>query len=106
VIVRAFGEQRFERARFRRYERPVWRGVRPFFRFIDKYYEPAFLELFLKPRNTLGMFDAVLSVLAGAAFLGMPLRTRLGLEALFAAARLNVSLRRRAGLPVESRLEW
>jgi flavin-dependent dehydrogenase len=106
VTVRAFREQRFERARFRRYERAVWRGVRPFFRFIDKYYEPAFLELFLKPRNTLGMFDAVLSVLAGGAFLGMPLRTRLGLEALFAAARLNVSLRRRAGLPVESRLEW
>jgi flavin-dependent dehydrogenase len=106
AIVRAFRDGRFTRARFRGYERAVWRGVRPFFRFIHKYYEPAFLELFLKPRNAFGMFDSVLSVLAGGAFLGMSWRTRLGLEALFAAARVNVAVRRRAGLPVASRLEW
>jgi flavin-dependent dehydrogenase len=106
AIVAAFRRGRFERRSFRGYERAVWRGVRPFFRFIDKYYEPAFFELLLKPRNRFGIFDAVLSVLAGGAFLRMPWRTRLGLEALFAIARANVWVRRRAGLPVESRLEW
>jgi flavin-dependent dehydrogenase len=106
AIAGAFRDGRFEARRFRAYERAVWRGVEPFFRFIRKYYEPAFLELFLKPRNRLGMFDAVLSVLAGGAFGGLPVRTRLSLEALFALVRVNVWLRRRAGLPVESRLEW
>lgn len=106
AITRAFRDGRFRASRFRGYERAVWRGVRPFFRFIHRYYEPAFLELFLKPRNPLGMFDAVLTVLAGGAFHAMPWRTRLGLEALFALARANVWVRRRAGLAVESRLEW
>jgi len=32
------------------------------------YYEPAFLEIFLRPRSFLGMLDAVTGVLAGAAF--------------------------------------
>ena len=106
AILEAFRAGRFEARRFRGYERRVRRGVAPLFRFIRKYYEPAFLELFLKPRNRLGMFDAVLSVLAGGAFSGMPLRTRLSLEVLFVLVRANVWLRRRAGLPVESRLEW
>jgi flavin-dependent dehydrogenase len=106
AITRAFCDGRFRAARFRGYERAVWRGVRPFFRFIHRYYEPAFLELFLKPRNPLGMFDAVLSVLAGGTFHAMSWKMRLGIEALFALARANVWVRRRAGLAVESRLEW
>jgi hypothetical protein len=32
--------------------------------------------------------------------------TRVALGVLFAAARMNVRARRRAGRPVESRLEW
>jgi flavin-dependent dehydrogenase len=106
AIVDVFRDGRFRAGRFRAYERAVWRGVTPFFRFIARYYEPAFLELFLKPRNYLGMVDAVLSVLAGGAFTRMPWRTRLALETLFAMVRINVWVRRRAGLPVESRLEW
>jgi hypothetical protein len=73
---------------------------------IHKYYEPAFLELFLKPRNNFGMQDAVLSVLAGGFFGKISLRTRLSLGLLFAIARINVWVRRRAGRPVASRLEW
>ena len=106
AITRAFATGDFMAEAFAAYERRVWRGVTPFFRFIHKYYEPAFLELFLKPRNYFGMRDAVLTVLAGGAFAGMPLRIRASLELLFALTRLKVASRRRAGLPVESRLEW
>jgi flavin-dependent dehydrogenase len=105
-IDRALADGRFEARRFRRYERRVWAGLRPFFKFIHKYYEPAFLELFLNPKTFFGMTDAVLSVLSGGSFLGMRWRTRASLAVLFAIARINVWVRRRAGRPVESRLEW
>ncbi len=106
AIDRALADGRFEARRFAAYERRMWRGLRPFFKFIHKYYEPAFLELFLKPNGAFGMIDAVLSVLSGGSFLGMRWRTRLSLALLFGIARVNVWVRRRAGRPVESRLEW
>ena len=106
AILPALADGRFAAARFSAYEAQVWRGLRPFFTFIHKYYEPAFLELFLQPRERLGMVDAVLSVLSGGSFLGMRWRTRLSLALLFGLARLNLWARRRAGRPVESRLEW
>ena len=106
AIREAFRAGDFSAVRFVEYEREVWRGVTPFFKFIHKYYEPAFLELFLNPRNYFGVRDAVLSVLAGGTFFGMPFRTRVSLQILFALTRLKVWTRRRAGLPVESRLEW
>jgi flavin-dependent dehydrogenase len=106
AIHQAFRADDLSAWRFVEYEREVWRGITPFFKFIHKYYEPAFLELFLKPRNYFGVRDAVLSVLAGGTFFGMPFRTRMSLQILFALTRLKVWTRRRAGLPVESRLEW
>ena len=48
----------------------------------------------------------MLTVLSGGAFGGMSLRTRATLQVVFGAARMNVWARRRAGLPIESRLEW
>jgi flavin-dependent dehydrogenase len=106
AIVRAFGDGRFEAARFRSYERAVWRGLKPFFRMIHKYYEPAFLELFLRPSKRNAITDAVLTMLAGGFFQKMPLTTRAALNLLFVFARINVWSRRRAGRPVASRLEW
>jgi 2-polyprenyl-6-methoxyphenol hydroxylase-like FAD-dependent oxidoreductase len=105
-ILAAFREDRFEAARFARYERRVRKGVRPFMRFITSYYDPAFLEVFLAPRPALGILDAVTGVLAGGTFMGIPLKTRLSLETVFAAVRLTRWVRRRRGRPVESRLEW
>ncbi len=106
TIDRALADGRVDARRFVAYERRVWGGLRPFFKFIHKYYEPGFLELFLKPKNAFGMLDAVLSVLSGGAFLRMRWRTRASLALLFTIARLNVWVRRRAGRPIESRLEW
>ena len=106
AIVRAFRDGRFGAARFRAYERAVWKGLRPFFRMIHKYYEPAFLELFMRPSKRNAITDAVLTMLAGGFFQKMPWRSRLALQLLFALARINVWARRRAGRPVASRLEW
>jgi flavin-dependent dehydrogenase len=105
-ILAAFATNRFSARCFGAYERRVWQGVRPFFKFIHKYYEPAFMDLFLRPKDVLGMVPAVLNVLSGGSFIRMPLRVRLSLALLFTIARINTWARRRAGLPVESRLEW
>ncbi len=105
-ILAAFAADRFSARRFTAYERRVWRGMAPFFKFIHKYYEPAFLDLFLRPKDVLGMVTAVLNVLSGGSFIRMPLRVRLSLTLLFTITRINTWVRRRAGLAVESRLEW
>ena len=106
AIARAFREDRFEARRFRPYARAVHRGLTPLFRMIHKYYEPAFFELFLRPSNRLGIADAMLSMLAGGFFHRMSWRSRAALRLLFAIARVNVWIRRRAGRSVASRLEW
>jgi flavin-dependent dehydrogenase len=106
AIARAFREDRFEAARFRAYERAVFSGITPLFKMIHKYYEPAFFELFLRPSNRLGIADAMLSMLAGGFFQKMPWRSRASLALLFSMARVNVWVRRWAGRPVGSRLEW
>jgi flavin-dependent dehydrogenase len=110
LAVRAVGpalrDNRFQARRFRGYERRVWYGMRPFFKFIERYYLPAFIEVFLRPRESLGMLDAVTGVLAGAGFLGMPARMRMSLAVFFAIARVNYWIRRLQGRPVQSRLEW
>ncbi|HET7875772.1 MAG TPA: tryptophan 7-halogenase [Methylomirabilota bacterium] len=105
-ILKAFHDGRFEAARFKGYERRFRRGVSPFFKFIRHYYEPSFLQVFLRPRETLGMLDTVTGVLAGGAFLRQRLRMRLSLALFFLVVRWSRWTRRRRGDTVESRLEW
>jgi flavin-dependent dehydrogenase len=105
-ILAAFRRGRFTAARFGRYARRFARGLRPFSRFIERYYEPAFIEVLLYPRKTPRILDAVTGLLAGGAFLRMPLRMRLGLMAFFLLVRATRKRRRRLGLPVESRFRW
>ncbi|MBI3636554.1 MAG: tryptophan 7-halogenase [Candidatus Rokubacteria bacterium] len=106
AIVRAFRDGRFAARRFRGYERELWRGIRPFFKFIHKYYEPAFFELFLSPNNLFGMVDGVLAVLSGGAFIKLTWHTRFSLALLFTIGRVHTFVRKLQGRPVESRLEW
>lgn len=106
AILVAFRDNRFKARRFRRYERQVRRGVAPLFRFIHKYYEPGFFDLFMHPQHWFGIPEAVLHVLSGASFLKTRWRTRLALAVMFALVRINTWRMRRAGRPIESRLEW
>jgi len=104
-VLRAFGDGRFAAARFAAYERRFHRGARPFLRFIASYYDPAFLEVFLRPTERFALLDSVTGVLAGGSVLAMPLRMRLSLALFFAIVRVN-RLRRRLRGGRESRLEW
>jgi 2-polyprenyl-6-methoxyphenol hydroxylase-like FAD-dependent oxidoreductase len=105
-ILKAFRENRFEARRFRGYERRIRKGTRPFQRFIRHFYDPSFVEMFLKPREFAGMVDGVTGVLAGGAFLRLTLRMRLSLEVFFTIVRINRWVRRRQGRPTESRFKW
>jgi 2-polyprenyl-6-methoxyphenol hydroxylase-like FAD-dependent oxidoreductase len=105
-ILKAFRENRFEARRFRDYERRVRNGMKPFQRFIRHFYDPSFIEMFLKPREFAGMVDSVTGVLAGGAFLRRSLRMRISLEVFFTIVRINRWVRRRRGLTTESRFEW
>ena len=106
AILRAFADGRFEARGFHAYQRQAERGVAPLFKFIHKYYEPVFFDLFMHPRRLFGMYEAVLNVLSGGSFIRFRVRTRLSLAVLFVIARISTWLSRRAGRPVESRLEW
>ena len=105
-ILKAFRDNRFEARRFRDYERRIRNGMRPFQRFIRNFYDPSFVEMFLKPREFAGMVDSVTGVLAGGAFLRRSLRMRISLEVFFTIVRINRWVRRRRGLTTESRFEW
>jgi len=105
-IIRAFRENRFDVRRFRAYERRIRSGMKPFQRFIRNFYDPSFIEMFLKPREVAGMVDSVTGVLAGGAFLRRSLRMRFSLEVFFTIVRINRWVRRRRGLTTESRFEW
>ncbi|HUG37972.1 MAG TPA: tryptophan 7-halogenase, partial [Candidatus Limnocylindrales bacterium] len=105
-IARAFRDQRFEAARFAGYERRIRKGMQPFLRFIWSFYDPSFMEMFLRPRKAAGMLDAVTGILAGGAFRAMPWRMRLSLTLFFSVVRFNRWTRRRKGRAIASRLEW
>ena len=106
AILQAFRAGDFSARRFAAYERRVRAGLAPLFQFIHKYYEPSFFDLFMHPRNYFGVYEAVLNVLSGGNWVTMPWRVRAALRILYGIARINAWVRRRAGLPVESRLEW
>jgi len=105
-ILAAFKAGRFDAPRFAGYQRATRRGVAPLFKFIHKYYEPAFLDMFMHPQDRFGLYAAVLNVLSGGNWVVQPLRVKLALAVLFQVARVKTWWWRRQGLNVESRLEW
>src|SRR5207248_7796747 len=50
---------------FRRYERAVNRAMDIYLRFVNAWYTKEFIEVFLAPRNVLGLAPAVNAVLGG-----------------------------------------
>ena len=105
-IVRAFRTGRFSARQFRGYERAVRRGSRPFEQFIELFYDRAFLEVFLRPRNILNMVDAVTGVLAGGSFGQLTRDLRFSLWAFFQVIKVMRWRAGREGRVLESRLEW
>ena len=106
VILRAFADGEFRAGRFDAYRRRVAAGTALFFEFIERYYDPAFLDVFFAPRPPATLKDALTTIFAGGAFLSQPLWLRARLECVRLEIRRARWLRRRRGLPVESQLSW
>ncbi len=106
AVLAAFKAGRFSARQFAGYERRARRGVAPLFKFIHRYYEPAFLDMFMHPQDRLGIYAAVLNVLSGGNWVQQPLKVRLSLAFLFVYARFKTWGWRLTGRQVESRLEW
>jgi flavin-dependent dehydrogenase len=106
AIIRAFRRQDFSASAFHPYTARLHRGVAPFLAMIQRFYEPAFLDLFFSPTPPRRLYRAVLWVLSGAAFDHQPLWLRSGLRLFFSVVRLRRAVRWATGLPVESRWHW
>jgi flavin-dependent dehydrogenase len=106
AVLAAFEAGRFSARQFAGYRRRARRGVAPLFRFIHRYYEPAFFDMFMHPQDRLGLYAAVLNVLSGGNWVHQPLKVRLALRLLFTIARFKTWGWRLTGRQVESRLEW
>ncbi len=105
-ILRAFATQDFSARRFRRYGRRLRRGTAAFLPFIERFYEPAFLDLFFTPAPPWQLDKPVLWVLSGAAFDHRPLGVRLGLSLFFGIMHMRRAARRFSGQPTASRRNW
>ncbi len=68
LVDRVLDEPRAERRLQRGYEREVWAGLRALSWFIERFNAPATRMLFANPRNTFGIEQAVISMLAGDVF--------------------------------------
>lgn len=66
-------------AALRAYEREMQRGLDTYLRFIEKFYDRGFLEVFMQPSERFGLIDAVVGVLAGDIFANRGNRFKLAL---------------------------
>jgi flavin-dependent dehydrogenase len=105
-ILRAFAAQDFSTRRFRRYARRLRWGTAAFLPFIQRFYEPAFLDLLFTPAPPWQLDKPVLWVLSGAAFDHRPLWFRLGLNLFFGIMHMRRAARRFSGQPTASRRSW
>ena len=62
---------------FARYERSVNRAMDVYLRFVNAWYTKEFIEVFLAPRNVLGLVPAVNAVLGGNVGNSFPIRWRM-----------------------------
>lgn len=71
----------------RKYERDMQQGFDKYLRFIEKFYDRGFLEVFMQPSERWGLLDAVVGVLAGDIFAKRGNRIKLAL--FFALVKLQ-----------------
>ena len=78
--------------RFKAFERRVVRRYQYFRRFAVGFYDPAFRDLFLSPSSRFGIFEALLSVLAGNWRPSLGTRSRLWLFFVLVAVQRAIPL--------------
>ena len=105
-ILQAFAAQDFSARRFQRYVRRLHWGTAAFLPFIERFYDPAFLDVFFTPQPPWQLDAPVLWVLSGAAFDRRPLWARLGLSMFFGIMHMRRMARRCSGQPTASRRSW
>lgn len=106
AILKAFNSQSFGEETFRVYTRHMRRGIAPFLPFIERFYEPAFLDILFTQKPRLHLERPVLWVLSGAAFDHRPVWLRLGLALFFGIIRVRQFVRWAIALPTTSRAPW
>jgi len=63
-------------ARFRRYEKTVFRAMKLYWRMVEEFYTKSFIELFLEPNPNFNLPDTITALLAGETEGGWPLAWR------------------------------
>jgi flavin-dependent dehydrogenase len=88
---------------FSGYERKVKRHVRLYTRIVSRFYQPGFMDLFLRPASRYGITESVISLLAGMA--EPPLSVLCRLEVFYSAVRLHRRFRLAPAIPLLKVLE-
>jgi flavin-dependent dehydrogenase len=101
-ILQAFAARDFSAQRFRRYSRRLRRRTGVFLPFIERFYDPAFLDLLFTPVPPWQLDKPVLWVLSGAACEYRPLWVSLGLHLFFGIMHIHRAVRRFRGRPTAS----
>jgi hypothetical protein len=83
--------------RFARYERATRARWAHFRRFAVGFYDPAFRDLFFRPRGPFRMREAVISILAGNWRPGLATRLRIALFFAFVALQRRIAIAPRLG---------
>jgi 2-polyprenyl-6-methoxyphenol hydroxylase-like FAD-dependent oxidoreductase len=106
AILQTFHRQAGRRAYFHTYEARLRCGIAPFLALVQRFYDPAFLDLFFRPHPPQHLFLPVLWVLSGAAFDQRPLWVQSGLRLFFSSITIRKGIRWLTGQAVESRRHW
>jgi 2-polyprenyl-6-methoxyphenol hydroxylase-like FAD-dependent oxidoreductase len=110
AIGAAFRAHDFRAHRFHAYDTYLRRGTAPFLSFIERFYDPAFLDTFVSQRAPTWLRLPVVWVLSGAAFdyrsLWRSLWLRFGLAIFFAIVHIHKVIRWTKGRTVASRRSW
>jgi flavin-dependent dehydrogenase len=81
------------------YEREMTQGLNQYFRFIERFYQREFLEMFLQPSERWGLLDAIVGILAGDIFAKRDNRFKI------AVFFFLVKLQKRLGM-IAPRIPW
>ena len=106
AIAQAFRAQDFRARRFHGYDRHLRCGTALFLPFIERFYDPAFLDTFISRRAPSWLRLPVIWVLSGAAFDHRPRWLRFGLAIFFGIVHIHKIARWAKGRAVASRRSW